>query len=160
MDKLDSDQICIQMSISFNALIFCLFLVAIIPALFEEFLFRGIILKIGLSQYKSALKAIIYQALIFAILHLSYYELPGILMIGALLGYIAKETKSIWSGVVTHATFNGLTVILFTEVVDVPHALVAVTIILKVVEEVKLIVVVVPVVGLNTTPAAPTTLHP
>lgn len=97
---------------SYSELIFCLVLIAIIPAIFEEFLFRGIVLKIGLKQYSKPIKAIIYQALIFAILHLSFYELPGIIMIGAIFGYVAKETGSIWSGVIGHATFNGITVIL------------------------------------------------
>ncbi len=96
-----------------SELFFCLALIALIPAILEEFIFRGIILKIGLLQYKKELTAILFQGMVFAIIHLSLYELPGIFLMGSIFGYLAVKNTHLWYNTITHFIFNGVTVFLY-----------------------------------------------
>lgn len=86
------------------------FLLAVLPAFFEEYLFRGIILGIGKNEFRKRWVAVIFQALVFALLHFSYFELPGIFFMGFVFGLIALRNGHIWFGVVAHMVFNGTTV--------------------------------------------------
>lgn len=96
-----------------SELLFCVVLIALIPAILEEFIFRGIILKIGLLQYKKALTAVLFQGFVFAIIHLSLYELPGIFLMGSIFGYLAFKNSHLWYNTITHFIFNGVTVFLY-----------------------------------------------
>jgi membrane protease YdiL (CAAX protease family) len=97
---------------SFNELLICIFILALLPALLEEYVFRGLILKIGLNQFSKAKRALFFQAFIFTILHLSLYEFLGIFMMGSILGIISYRNNSLWYNGITHFTFNAVTVIL------------------------------------------------
>jgi len=96
-----------------SELLFCVVLIALIPAILEEFIFRGIILKIGLLQYKKTLTAILFQGFVFAIIHLSLYELPGIFLMGSIFGYLAFKNSNLWYNTIVHFIFNGVTVFLY-----------------------------------------------
>jgi len=85
-------------------------LLAVLPAFFEEYLFRGIILGIGKNEFRKRWVAVVFQALVFALLHFSYFELPGIFFMGFVFGLIALRNGHIWFGVVAHMVFNGTTV--------------------------------------------------
>ncbi len=103
-------------------LLVCILILAFLPAILEEFLFRGIILKVALSQYKKPFYALLFQALVFAILHLSLYELPGILLMGFLFGFIAYRQQNLWYNALTHFTFNGTTIILHYYLTHAQHS--------------------------------------
>lgn len=85
-------------------------LLAVLPAFFEEYLFRGIILGIGKKEFQKRWVAVVFQALVFALLHFSYFELPGIFLMGFVFGLITLRNGHIWFGVVAHMVFNGTTV--------------------------------------------------
>jgi membrane protease YdiL (CAAX protease family) len=85
-------------------------LLAVLPAFFEEYLFRGIILGIGKKEFQKRWVSVVFQALVFALLHFSYFELPGIFFMGFVFGLIALRNGHIWFGVVAHMVFNGTTV--------------------------------------------------
>jgi hypothetical protein len=97
---------------SLSELLICIFILAFLPALLEEYVFRGLILKIGLTQFSKAKRALFFQAFIFTILHLSLYEFFGIFMMGSVLGIIAYRNNSLWYNGITHFSFNAVTVIL------------------------------------------------
>lgn len=97
---------------TYPELIFCIFILAFMPAVLEEFVFRGIILKIGLNQFKKPKKALIFQAIVFAAMHFSFYEFPGILLMGVLLGYISYKFNNLWYNTLTHFVFNGITIVI------------------------------------------------
>ena len=96
---------------SMGELLICIFILAFLPALLEEYVFRGLVLKIGLAQFSKAKRALFFQAFIFTILHLSLYEFLGIFMMGSVLGIIAYRNNSLWYNGLTHFTFNAVTVI-------------------------------------------------
>lgn len=104
-------------------LLVCLLILAFLPAILEEFLFRGIILKVASVQYKIKTTAVVFQALVFAILHLSFYELPGIFLMGLLFGLVAQKQHNLTYNAITHFVFNGTTVALHYYLNHVPHAL-------------------------------------
>lgn len=90
----------------------CLALVALLPAIFEEILFRGIFTRIFQGITGSVVKSIMLQALVFAVLHFSHYELPGIFLMGIAAGIIAMKTGTTLYGMILHFVFNGTVVVL------------------------------------------------
>jgi sodium transport system permease protein len=86
-----------------------LLLVAVIPAVAEEFLFRGVVLS-GLRRRLGTSGAVVGSALAFGIFHLSpqtaFRFLPTF-WLGILLAWVVVETRSIWVGVLLHFLNNG-----------------------------------------------------
>jgi membrane protease YdiL (CAAX protease family) len=93
-------------------LFICLFLVAFLPAVIEEMLFRGALQNIFKGITGSIIRAIILQAFVFATLHFSFYELPAIFLIGLSFGYLRSASGSTAYGMVSHFIFNGTTILL------------------------------------------------
>lgn len=80
--------------------------IAVTPALCEEFFFRGLALsglrKLGLWP------ALLTTALIFGLAHASIYRLLPTMFLGLVLTWLVWRTGSIWTGVVAHALNNGI----------------------------------------------------
>jgi len=87
--------------------IMALISLAFFPPVFEEILFRGIILPGFLSHYSSR-KAILLSALLFAIAHLNLYQFTSALLAGLLLGWLYYRTKSLWPCIFGHAFYNSI----------------------------------------------------
>jgi sodium transport system permease protein len=91
-----------------------LVLFAVIPAICEEFAFRGYILS-GLQHRHSTRSAILLSALLFGILHVLlslFQQLFNATLLGIVLGLIAVRSRSILPGIVFHLVHNGLAVVL------------------------------------------------
>lgn len=86
------------------------FAVVIIPAILEEFWMRGIIF----SAYNrcNTRAAVIFTALIFALLHLSATEFVGFFFMGIISALVLIKSGSLYGAVVYHA-FSNLTALLF-----------------------------------------------
>ena len=87
-----------------------IFMVAILPAIFEELLFRGAIQKIFIGWFKKPHIAIFITALIFSIVHGSFFGLLPRLMLGMVLGYIYFYGKNIWLNILMHFINNGIAI--------------------------------------------------
>lgn len=81
---------------------------AIMPALFEEFAFRGVIMQ-PLRKYGDWF-AIIASSACFAIVHANMVQIPFAFIAGISLGYFCIRTKSIWTSVIIHFLNNFLSV--------------------------------------------------
>lgn len=92
------------------ALFVALVSLALSPALFEEFLFRGIILPIYERKFRSPWPAIVLSGLIFALMHGSIIGLPAHIILGILFAFVVVVTDSIWAGVLYHFLHNGIAV--------------------------------------------------
>lgn len=83
------------------------FSVALMPALFEELAFRGV-----LYEYFSAAadenRVVFITAVIFAAMHLNSVALLWLFPLGILLGNLRKKHHTVWYGVIFHFTFNFL----------------------------------------------------
>lgn len=83
--------------------------------LVEEWLFRGVIyraLDAGLSSRwgnAGAATAVVVSALIFALAHAEWLQLPGLFFLGVVLALAVRRTQRLLPAVLTHVGFNGLT---------------------------------------------------
>ncbi|PKQ60534.1 hypothetical protein BZG02_18900 [Labilibaculum filiforme] len=87
-----------------------LILIAVIPALGEELLFRGVIQRIFSSMTKNVHWGIIITAFLFAALHMQFFGLLPRMAMGILFGYLLVWTKSLWVPILAHLINNGMAV--------------------------------------------------
>lgn len=80
--------------------------VAIMPAIFEEFSHRGMLLS-GFNKMGSV-KAIVMSGLLFGLMHLNINQFFYAFVVGMLLATVALITRSIWPSVIIHFINNGL----------------------------------------------------
>jgi len=88
--------------------------IVVMPAISEEFLFRGFILS-GFALTLTKRKSIILCALLFAFLHLEPFQLPFAFVVGLGLSWVVLETESLWVPVLMHA-FHNLALLLIVRV--------------------------------------------
>jgi membrane protease YdiL (CAAX protease family) len=85
---------------------FCLYLIviAVMPAICEEFIFRGIIC--GLIKEYNKTAAIILSALAFSLVHATVQQIPFAFIMGLFLGYIYVKYDTLLIGIVLHFINN------------------------------------------------------
>ena len=98
----------------------------LLAPIFEEIMFRGLFMD-GIFNTSRKLKAspktattisIILTSILFGIAHISSLDLSGLVVfcatggLGAYLAYLRIKTGSLTLGIITHALFNSVTVIL------------------------------------------------
>jgi len=82
---------------------------ALIPAICEELLFRGILLS-GLAAGARPAAAIIASAAIFGVYHFVAFKFVPTFALGLLLGYLCWQSRSILPGMLVHALHNGASI--------------------------------------------------
>ena len=85
--------------------------IAIITPFVEESIFRGYLLRIMLRNKFSPLIAVVLQALLFTVVHLSFRDAPAVFVAGIILGYTAYSFYSIIPGIIIHSVFNILVLV-------------------------------------------------
>jgi len=86
--------------------ILCLFMeIVIVNAVFNEWLFRGIILK-GLLTHYSPLKAIAWSSIMFSVMHLNPPEIVLAFCLGLAIGWVYWHTRSLWCCIFMHAVIG------------------------------------------------------
>lgn len=88
-----------------------LFLLAILPAVAEEFFFRGVVQELLIRHTQRTHLSIWVTALAFALMHGQIFALVPLLVLGALLGYLKQWTGSLWASIIGHFVNNGLIVV-------------------------------------------------
>ena len=83
---------------------------AIVPALVEEFAFRGLILG-SLKKYGEAF-AIIVSSVVFGLLHGNFEQIPFAFLVGLILGFVTVKSGSIWLACLIHFLNNGISIVL------------------------------------------------
>ena len=79
---------------------------ALLPALFEEFLFRGTIQQFFTKWFANRTVAIILTAFIFSAIHLQFYGFLPRFLLGIYLGYLFVWSKSLWLPIIAHFMHN------------------------------------------------------
>lgn len=95
---------------SSNSLWSSILALVIVAPVTEEFLFRGLILR-GLLGNFTVRNAIIFSALLFALLHMNPWQFISAAIAGILFGWWLVETRSLLPCLYGHALHNGLPVI-------------------------------------------------
>ncbi|OIP82132.1 MAG: hypothetical protein AUK44_08425 [Porphyromonadaceae bacterium CG2_30_38_12] len=95
-----------------GALLFNLFLIAVLPALGEELFFRGILQKL-FTEWRKPILAIWLAAFIFSSIHLQFYGFIPRLLLGAFFGYLVLWSGNLWLPIVAHFTNNSMGILFF-----------------------------------------------
>jgi membrane protease YdiL (CAAX protease family) len=83
---------------------------AVVPAVFEELLFRGAILQ-SLRRFGDGF-ALLISAILFGIIHGNLVQAPNAFVLGIAIGFFVLKTGSLWTGILIHF-FNNSMVLLF-----------------------------------------------
>ncbi len=97
---------------SYTSLIVNLILIAIIPAIGEELLFRGALQKILSELFKNRHLGIWVSAILFSALHLQFYGFFPRMLLGVLFGYVLLWTGSLWIPILGHFVNNASAVLI------------------------------------------------
>ncbi len=94
-----------------GGLFFNIFMIAFLPAIGEELLFRGVIQRILTRMTKSNHWGIWISAILFSALHLQFYGFLPRMLLGVLFGYLLVWSGSIWLPIAAHFINNGFAVV-------------------------------------------------
>ena len=105
---------------SYKGLVINLLLMAVLPAVAEEFTFRGVLQRFFTSKkYMGNVSngvphiAIWVTAIIFSAIHMQFYGFVPRMLMGALFGYMLVWTGSLWVPMLMHFVNNALAVLLY-----------------------------------------------
>jgi uncharacterized protein len=90
--------------------LYTLVIIAIVPAFFEELLFRGALQQLMVKWTRSAWAGILITSIIFSAIHFSYYVFLSRLALGIVLGFLFHYSKSLWLCILAHFLNNGFAV--------------------------------------------------
>ncbi len=85
---------------------FLFFVMAVLPAICEEFIYRGFLLR-GVSEFGKA-GAVFVSSFAFGMMHATIQQIPFAFLIGLFLSYITVRFKSIVLPVVLHFVNNAI----------------------------------------------------
>jgi membrane protease YdiL (CAAX protease family) len=93
-------------------------IIAVIPAVAEELLFRGLVQR-SLQKAMSPLRAVIVTGIVFGGYHLNPGSFVPLSLIGMYLGFLALKADTIWVAMTTHFVNNLITAVaLYLHVTD------------------------------------------
>jgi uncharacterized protein len=98
-------------TISVSGFLVNIFMIALLPALCEEILFRGVLARL-LRQWSGNMHlAIIISSIIFAGIHMQFLGFLPRFLLGIALGYLFFWSGNIWIPIIAHFTNNLLSVV-------------------------------------------------
>lgn len=109
-DSLESITLKLVASHSIPELIFVVFVIAVTPAICEEFLFRGLILS-NFERFAAPFGAIVFTGVIFALFHFHPFNIIPLAVLGIYLAFITYYSGSIYTAIVVHFVNNFLSAI-------------------------------------------------
>jgi uncharacterized protein len=96
----------------FAGLMLNMLMIAVLPAIGEEFLFRGVFTSLFSKWFKNKHAGVWLAAFIFSAIHLQFYGFVPRLLLGAAFGYLFIWTGNIWVPVMAHFINNASSVII------------------------------------------------
>lgn len=96
---------------SLGGLFFNIFMVAFLPAIGEELLFRGVIQRIFTNWTKNIHWGIWITAILFSAMHMQFYGFVPRMFLGVLFGYLLVWSGSMWLPIIAHFINNGVAVV-------------------------------------------------
>ena len=94
-----------------GGLFFNIFMMAILPAIGEELIFRGLLHKIFVKWTGNVHVAIIITGLLFSMMHLQFYGLFPRWILGILFSYMMVWSGTIWVPILAHFVQNTLAIV-------------------------------------------------
>ena len=88
-------------------------MIAILPAISEEFLFRGVIQRLFTDMTRNAHLGIWIAAFVFSFIHFQFYGFLPRFLLGVYFGYLLVWSGSMWVPVTAHLVNNGMAVLYY-----------------------------------------------
>ncbi len=88
-------------------------MIAIIPAIGEELLFRGVFQRIFINWIKNKHVGILIAGILFSAFHFQFYGFIPRLLLGVFFGYLFVWSGSIWLPILAHFVNNATAVIVY-----------------------------------------------
>lgn len=98
---------------SFTVYLSNVIVLAMIPAIGEELLFRGVLQKLFHNWSKKIHIAIWLSAFLFSALHMQFYGFVPRMLLGALFGYLFYWSGNLWIPIIAHFFNNFIAVTIF-----------------------------------------------
>ncbi len=98
---------------SISGLLINIIIVALIPAIGEELLFRGLFIRLFNEIFKNIHVAVLISAIIFSAIHLQFYGFLPRLMLGMVLGYLFVFTGNLWVPIFVHFLNNASSAVVY-----------------------------------------------
>jgi membrane protease YdiL (CAAX protease family) len=93
-------------------LLVTLVIIAILPSIGEEFIFRGVFQRIFNELTRNIHVSVLLTAVLFSSFHGEFFSFIPRLFLGIFLGYLMVWGKSIWLPVIGHFIFNSMGIII------------------------------------------------
>jgi uncharacterized protein len=98
---------------TWQGLMFNIFMIAVIPALGEELIFRGIVLRLMGEWTRNLHMAVWISAFLFSTMHMQFFSFLPRLLLGVLLGYMFVWSGRLWVPVFAHFFNNAAAVTVY-----------------------------------------------
>jgi membrane protease YdiL (CAAX protease family) len=92
---------------------FNIIVIAIIPAIGEELIFRGVFQKLFMEIRRNVHFSVLITAFIFSLIHGQFYGIIPRFVLGLFLGYLMVWSKTIWLPIIAHFLNNLLVVTVY-----------------------------------------------
>lgn len=89
------------------------FVIAVLPAIGEEWLFRGIIQRELTNVFRNIHIAIFVTAFVFSAIHIQFLTFLPRFVLGLMLGYLMVYSRNIWMPITAHFFNNFLAVVAY-----------------------------------------------
>lgn len=96
-----------------SGLLINIIIVAMLPAIAEELLFRGILLKLLSNLTRNIHVGVLLSAIIFSAIHFQFYGFLPRMMLGVILGYLFVFTGNLWVPIFVHFLNNASSAIVY-----------------------------------------------
>ncbi len=104
-DTLEKAEMKIVSAYSIYEYLIVVFAICVTPAICEEFLFRGFVLR-NLEKIAKPSIAIFLSGFLFALYHFQPLNLVALIMLGVYLGFVVYCSDSIYTGIICHFLNN------------------------------------------------------
>jgi membrane protease YdiL (CAAX protease family) len=98
---------------SISGLVFNLFMIAVLPALGEELMFRGVIQRIFTNWTRNYHWGIWISAFLFSAMHMQFYGFLPRMVLGGMFGYLLVWTGTMWVPILAHFANNTIGVLTY-----------------------------------------------
>jgi membrane protease YdiL (CAAX protease family) len=96
-----------------GGLITNLFIVALMAAVGEELLFRGVLQKLFVSWFGNVHLSVLVTSVLFSMFHLQFFGFLPRLLLGILFGYMLVWSGSLWLPILAHFINNASAVLVY-----------------------------------------------
>lgn len=94
-----------------GSFLFNMLMIAVLPAIGEEIMFRGLIQRLLKDWLGNIHIAIFISALLFSAMHMQFYGFLPRMLLGMVFGYLFYWTGSLWIPIFAHFIQNGMVVV-------------------------------------------------